>query len=72
MKMFLMWNSKMLIYGDGDATVATSLLEASNLVVLRVSSSIHSASYFALHMMLSGMKVFSSSLAGIFCHTFKC
>lgn len=35
-KMFLMWNSKMLIDGGGDVTVATSLLEASNLVVLKV------------------------------------
>lgn len=29
----------MLIDGDGDAIVATSLLEASNLVVLRVTLS---------------------------------
>ena len=35
-KMFLMWNSKLLIDGGGDANVATSLLEASNVVVLRV------------------------------------
>lgn len=35
-KMFLMWNSKMIIDGGGDANVATSLLEASNLVVLKV------------------------------------
>lgn len=35
-KMFLMWNSKLLIDGGGDVTVATSLLEASNLVVLKV------------------------------------
>lgn len=35
-KIFLMWNSKMLIDGGGDVTVATSLLEASNLVVLKV------------------------------------
>lgn len=35
-KMLLMWNSEMLIDGGGDAIVATSLLEASNLVVLRV------------------------------------
>lgn len=38
-KIHLMWNSKMLIDGDGDAIVATSLLEASNLVVLRVTLS---------------------------------
>lgn len=37
-KMFLMWNSKMLIDGGEDIAVATSLLEASNLIVLRVFS----------------------------------
>lgn len=36
-KMFLMWNSKMLIDGGGEEPVETSLLEASNLVVLRVN-----------------------------------
>ncbi|KAF8388896.1 hypothetical protein HHK36_025577 [Tetracentron sinense] len=41
-KMFLMWNSTMLIDGGGDAIVATTLLEASNLVVLKESSVIHS------------------------------
>ncbi|KAL8504009.1 hypothetical protein ACS0TY_022659 [Phlomoides rotata] len=41
-KMFLMLNSKMLIYGGRDETVETSLLEASNLMVLRESSLIHS------------------------------
>ncbi|XP_060213917.1 uncharacterized protein LOC132641059 isoform X2 [Lycium barbarum] len=35
-KIQLMLNSKMLIDGDGDAIVATSLLEVSNLVVLKV------------------------------------
>ncbi|XP_020244404.1 uncharacterized protein LOC109822590 isoform X2 [Asparagus officinalis] len=39
-KMFLMWNSKMTIDGSGE--VATSLLEASNLIVLRESSVISS------------------------------
>ncbi|XP_074286969.1 uncharacterized protein LOC141612149 isoform X2 [Silene latifolia] len=39
-KMFLMWNSQLLVDGGGD--VATSLLEASNLLVLRESSSIRS------------------------------
>lgn len=34
-KVHLMWNSKMLIDGGGDFLVATSLLEASNLVVLK-------------------------------------
>jgi hypothetical protein len=37
-KMFLMWNSKMIIDGGEDVTVVTSLLEASNLVVLKVLS----------------------------------
>ncbi|XP_057524214.1 uncharacterized protein LOC130803974 [Amaranthus tricolor] len=41
-KMFLMWNSQLLVDGGGDVAVATSLLEASNLLVLRESSSIHS------------------------------
>lgn len=36
MKMFLMWNSKLLIDGEGDEDVETSLLEASNLIVLKV------------------------------------
>jgi hypothetical protein len=35
-KMHLMWNSKMLIDGGVDSLVATSLLVASNLVVLKV------------------------------------
>lgn len=35
-KMHLMWNSKMLIDAGKDAIVATSLLEASNLLVLKV------------------------------------
>lgn len=35
-KIFLMWNSKMLVDGGGDATVATSSLDASNLIVLKV------------------------------------
>ncbi|KAK3009003.1 hypothetical protein RJ639_013595 [Escallonia herrerae] len=41
-KMFLMWNSKMLIDGGGDENVETSWLEASNLIVLKESSVIHS------------------------------
>ncbi|PON67877.1 ephrin type-B receptor [Parasponia andersonii] len=48
-KMFLMWNSKMLIDGGGDVTVATSLLEASNLVVLKESSVIHSNANLGVH-----------------------
>ncbi|XP_047307889.1 uncharacterized protein LOC124911450 [Impatiens glandulifera] len=48
-KIFLMWNSQMLIDGDDDSLVSTSLLEASNLVVLRESSSIHSNANLGLH-----------------------
>lgn len=35
-KIYLMWKSKMLIDGGSDAIVATSFLEASNIVVLKV------------------------------------
>ncbi|KAL5558615.1 hypothetical protein UlMin_034826 [Ulmus minor] len=48
-KMFLMWNSKMIIDGGGDFAVATSLLEASNLVVLKESSVIHSNANLGVH-----------------------
>lgn len=48
-KMHLMWNSKMLIDGGGDAIVATSLLEASNLVVLKESSVISSNANLGVH-----------------------
>ncbi|XP_062019140.1 uncharacterized protein LOC133735722 [Rosa rugosa] len=48
-KMFLMWNSKMLIDGGGEEAVDTSLLEASNLVVLRESSVIHSNANLGVH-----------------------
>ncbi|XP_022729643.1 uncharacterized protein LOC111284857 isoform X2 [Durio zibethinus] len=48
-KIFLMWNSKMLIDGGEDATVATSWLDASNLVVLKESSVIHSNANLGVH-----------------------
>lgn len=35
-KMFLMWNSKMVIDGGGDQNVETTMVEASNLIVLKV------------------------------------
>ena len=35
-KMLLMWNSRMSINGGGDSVVGTSLLDASNLIVLKV------------------------------------
>ncbi|KAL1808836.1 hypothetical protein ACET3Z_025826 [Daucus carota] len=48
-KVYLMWNSQMLIDGDGDAIAATSMLEASNIVVLRGSSLIQSNANLGLH-----------------------
>ncbi|MQM12790.1 hypothetical protein Taro_045709 [Colocasia esculenta] len=48
-KMLLMWNSRMLINGGGDTIVATSLLEASNLIVLKESSLIHSNANLGVH-----------------------
>ncbi|KAK4753990.1 hypothetical protein SAY87_002094 [Trapa incisa] len=48
-KMHLMWNAKMLINGGSDSILATSLLEASNLMVLRGSSMIHSNANLGVH-----------------------
>ncbi|TYJ29892.1 hypothetical protein E1A91_A06G097700v1 [Gossypium mustelinum] len=48
-KIFLMWNSKMVIDGGEDTTVATSWLEASNLVVLKESSVVHSNANLGVH-----------------------
>ncbi|CAN0899997.1 hypothetical protein LINGRAHAP2_LOCUS20590, partial [Linum grandiflorum] len=48
-KILLMWNSKMLIDGGGDELVATSALEASNLVVLKGSSAVHSNANLEVH-----------------------
>ncbi|KAI3904002.1 hypothetical protein MKW92_018351 [Papaver armeniacum] len=48
-KVLLMWKSEMLIDGGGDAAVATSMLEASNLLVLRNSSVIHSNANLGVH-----------------------
>ncbi|XP_010519873.1 PREDICTED: uncharacterized protein LOC104799183 isoform X2 [Tarenaya hassleriana] len=48
-KMFLMWNSQLHIDGGGDTTVATSMLEASNLFVLRGSSVIRSNANLGVH-----------------------
>ncbi|KAL8522147.1 hypothetical protein ACS0TY_012337 [Phlomoides rotata] len=48
-KMFLMWNSEMLIDGGGDENVETSSLEASNLIVLREKSIIHSNANLGVH-----------------------
>ncbi|GAB2275819.1 hypothetical protein Dimus_010568 [Dionaea muscipula] len=48
-KMFLMWNSELRVIGGGEVPVATSLLEASNLLVLKGSSSIHSNANLGVH-----------------------
>ncbi|XP_039044220.1 uncharacterized protein LOC120183614 isoform X2 [Hibiscus syriacus] len=48
-KIFLMLNSKMLMDGGEDTTVATSWLESSNLVVLKESSVIHSNANLGVH-----------------------
>ncbi|KAL2543583.1 glycine-rich protein [Forsythia ovata] len=48
-KIFLMWNSRMQIDGGGDGDVETSLLEASNLIVLKESSFIHSNANLGVH-----------------------
>ncbi|XP_073122630.1 uncharacterized protein [Henckelia pumila] len=48
-KMFLMWNSRMIIDAGGDENVETSLLEASNLMVLKNSSLIHSNANLGVH-----------------------
>ncbi|XP_062090955.1 uncharacterized protein LOC133797151 isoform X2 [Humulus lupulus] len=48
-KMNLMWNSEMVIDGGNDTIVATSLLEASNLVVLKESSRIRSNANLGVH-----------------------
>lgn len=36
-KMLLMWNARMMIDGGDESILATSLLEASNLIVLKVT-----------------------------------
>ncbi|KAG8067383.1 hypothetical protein GUJ93_ZPchr0005g14410 [Zizania palustris] len=48
-KMLLMWNARMLIGGGRDSGVATSLLEGSNLIVLKESSVIHSNGNLGIH-----------------------
>lgn len=57
-KMHLMLNSKMMIDGNGDTMVVTSLLEVSNLMVLKDSSVIQSTANLGVHgqgyMNLSG------------------
>ncbi|KAL8244754.1 hypothetical protein R6Q59_011012 [Mikania micrantha] len=48
-KMFLMWNSQLLIDVEGDKNVQNSFLEASNLIVLKESSAIHSNANLGVH-----------------------
>eukprot|EP00257_Ricinus_communis_P015247 XP_015573122.1 uncharacterized protein LOC8275643 [Ricinus communis] len=48
-KIFLMWNSKMIVDGGEDTTVTTSWLEASNLIVLKESSVIQSNANLGVH-----------------------
>ncbi|KAJ3694104.1 hypothetical protein LUZ60_009584 [Juncus effusus] len=48
-KMLLMWNAKLMIDGGGDTIVQTSLLEASNLIVLKEGSVIHSNANLGVH-----------------------
>lgn len=45
-KIFLMWNSKMVIDGGDDTTITTSWLEASNLIVLKVCFTVHAIFLF--------------------------
>ncbi|KAI4379802.1 hypothetical protein MLD38_006052 [Melastoma candidum] len=48
-KIFLMWKSKMLMRAGGEAIVKTSLLESSNMIVLKESSVIHSNANLGVH-----------------------
>ncbi|AQK84594.1 hypothetical protein ZEAMMB73_Zm00001d037696 [Zea mays] len=48
-KMLLMWNSRMTIDGGRELGVGTSLLEGSNLIVLKEASVIHSNANLGIH-----------------------
>ncbi|KAL6897842.1 hypothetical protein ACP4OV_006801 [Aristida adscensionis] len=48
-KMLLMWNSRMTIDGGKESGVTTSLLEGSNLIVLKEASVIHSIGNLGIH-----------------------
>ncbi|KAJ4765970.1 ephrin type-B receptor [Rhynchospora pubera] len=48
-KMLLMWNARMMIDGGDEPILATSLLEASNLIVLKEASVIHSNANLGVH-----------------------
>ncbi|KAJ9555936.1 hypothetical protein OSB04_010550 [Centaurea solstitialis] len=48
-KMFLMWNSQLLIAVEGEKNVQNSFLEASNLIVLKESSTISSNANLGVH-----------------------
>jgi hypothetical protein len=62
-----MWNSRMEIDGGGDSIVATSLLDASNLIVLKVScwSNINYCFYLLVSVCIS----ISHMFPGIICDT---
>lgn len=68
-KMLLMWNSKMLIDGGGDSIVATSLLDASNLIVLKVHCLLQIDRFSILLFCLICI-FFWSYILGIICDTF--
>jgi hypothetical protein len=71
-KIFLMWNSALLIDGGDDAMLATSLLEASNLIVLKVCATVRLfgifLKYIAYHAFIDDVSAFS--ITGVVCHTF--
>lgn len=70
-KIHLMLNSKMLIDGDGDAIVATSLLDVSNLVVLKVTHSFTLLQWFWLYFRRS-LPIKTYWFLGILCDTVEC
>lgn len=72
-KIHLMLNSKILIAGASDAIVATSLLEASNLVVLKVSCSISAIGFLTELIIFAVTEVFYYSFfLGVINDTFNC
>ena len=70
-KIFLMWNSTMIIDGGEDVILATSLLEASNLIVLKVCHCpflAFSKAHIAYNVFIYDVSAFS--ISEIICHTF--
>lgn len=68
-KMLLMWNSKMEIDGGGDSIVATSLLDASNLIVLKVRCCLIFYEFFLFCSLSSVCITIAHMLSGIICDT---